>query len=110
MRDIDYAFFSQMSYLNWENLNKKNIEEAGSDNLVTNILNTKELWSILCPSTSLKTKKVSEYAGNDKRLFMKYSLEGAKKTILIFQNGNFFRCRIWRYIQTLFKEKGEDCQ
>ena len=27
MRDIDYAFFSQMSYLNWENLNKKNIEE-----------------------------------------------------------------------------------
>lgn len=49
MRDIDYAFFSQMSYLNWENLNKENIKKAESSDLVTNILNTKELWGILSP-------------------------------------------------------------
>ena len=89
MRDIDYAFFSQMSYLNWENLNKKNIEEAGTDDSVTNILNTKELWSILSPSTNLKKKEISEYAGNDKRLFMKYSLEKSN-LFLIFLNGNSF--------------------
>lgn len=107
MRDIDYAFFSQMSYLNWENLNKKNIEEAGSDNLVTNILNTKELWSILCPSTSLKTKKVSEYAGNDKRLFMKYSLEGAKKTIFDFSEWKFLLGTGYGDIYKLYSKKKE---
>ena len=67
-----------MSYLNWENLNKENIRKAESSDLVTNILNTKELWGILSPSTNLKEKKVSEYTGNDKRLFMKYRLEGRK--------------------------------
>lgn len=89
MRDIDYAFFSQMSYLNWENLNRKNIAEAGSDNSVTNILNTKELWGILSPSTNSKKKKVSEYAGNDKRLFINYRIEGSKKTIFDFSEWKF---------------------
>ena len=90
MRDIDYAFFSQMSYLNWENLNKENIRKAESSDLVTNILNTKELWGILSPSTNLKKKKVSEYTGNDKRLFMKYRLEGRK--------GPFFDFSEWKFL------------
>ena len=90
MRDIDYAFFSQMSYLNWENLNKENIKKAESSDLVTNILNTKELWGILSPSTNLKKKKVSEYTGNDKRLFMKYRLEGRK--------GPFFDFSEWKFL------------
>lgn len=105
MRDIDYAFFSQMSYLNWENLNKKNIEEAGSDNSVTNILNTKELWSIL--SSSPRKKEVSEYAGNDKRLFMKYSLEGSKKAIFDFSEWQFLLGAGYSDIYKLYLKKKE---
>ena len=101
MRDIDYAFFSQMSYLNWENLNKKNIEEAGTDDSVTNILNTKELWSILSPSTNLKKKEISEYAGNDKRLFMKYSLEKSKKPVFDFSEWKFLLGVGYAYINCI---------
>ena len=107
MRDVDYAFFSQMSYLNWENLNIKNIKEAGSSNSVTNILNTKELWNILSPSIKLKKKSVSEYAGNDKRLFMKYSLEGAKKTIFDFSEWEFLLGAGYGDIYKLYLKKKE---
>ena len=89
MRDIDYAFFSQMSYLNWENLSKRSIEEAGSDDLVTNILDKKELWNILSPSVNLKRKELSEYPGNDKRVFMRYSLEKSKKPVFNFSGWKF---------------------
>ena len=84
------CFFQPNELFKLENLNKKNIEEAGTDDSVTNILNTKELWSILSPSTNLKKKEISEYAGNDKRLFMKYSLEKSKKPVFDFSNGNSF--------------------
>lgn len=107
MRDIDYAFFSQMSYLNWENLNKKNIEEAGTDDSVTNILNTKELWSILSPSTNLKKKEISEYAGNDKRLFMKYSLEKSKKPVFDFSEWKFLLGVGYADIYKLYLKKKE---
>ena len=107
MRDIDYAFFSQMSYLNWENLSKRSIEEAGSDDLVTNILDKKELWNILSPSVNLKRKELSEYPGNDKRVFMRYSLEKSKKPIFNFSGWKFLFGTGYSDIYRLYLKKTE---
>ena len=110
MRDIDYAFFSQMSYLNWENLSKKNIEEAGSGDLVANILNTKELWDILSPSVNLKRKELNEYLGTDKRIFMRYSIEDTKKPVFNFSGWKFLFATGYGDMYKLYLKKTEKIQ
>lgn len=87
IKDIEYAFFSQLSYLNWNNLN---LNKLKNENSYTNrefikFLNLTEVWNKIKPPFYDKEKNLEKvengilmYHEEDKRLFGVFGTEKSK--------------------------------
>ena len=93
LKDVEYAFFAQLSYLNWNNIVKDNLNKNKGhvEKMFLDFLNDGDIWtSIKTPQHDInppqEINEILMYNEEDKRLFGVYGteLDGYKNTVPTF--------------------------